>query len=585
MARIETTRPDRVPGHKRNRVAATLAALAATMLAAAPADAGTQVSLTPHGFGAVPLEVITEDGKTWTKIRDAVLPLSVTIGIGRTDESVTAYYIRQTGQQGNYLNNDGHLLKEFFNPPRVRVDKDLTVLGHTNHLTGAEKQGILALCNSQLGTGNGIHQTHNLVTGVDMELIGHFTNSMPVGQGNAGGHPGQKRSGYAQVPVHCLGVPARPGGLATQEPKELKVGSIELFRSTYSHANSQPNPATVCKKARWLVRLNTNKAGPVKFKLWTQIAGGPITSKVVDAWSSFDGPGKFKAEYSEWTEVAATSFVQAMAEDMTNPIGQSTGWKSITLHCTGAGGGGLADVPRPDPDGPITQPLKVSGELTLADQDGVPKDQPRDGQAVFKIWASKPGSTSYRLTCSGGREWSGTLPTHKIADQKYQAVGAHLIRITKTEQIGCALRSTSLPNNDVIAVATRLYEVIRRNPDVAGPADLGVPPRPQTNAGSPRLVAPGIKTAPPRLTCIGGKSTGTACFCPSPTVKVQTGPNAYVCNMDRLTTGDQRPAPRRPAQLRGNEAQPNAVAPRQDSARPSVRGQRESALGQRRFMR
>jgi len=79
--------------------------------------------------------------------------------------------------------------------------------------------------------------------------------------------------------------------------------SIELFRSTYSHATSQPNPGTVCKKARWLVRLNTNKAGPVKFKLWSQTGDGPITSKVIDSWAAFDGNGFFKAEYSEWTEV------------------------------------------------------------------------------------------------------------------------------------------------------------------------------------------------------------------------------------------------------------------------------------------
>ena len=144
------------------------------------------------------------------------------------------------------------------------------------------------------------------------------------------------------------------------------------------------------------MRLETNKAGPVKFKLWTKIADGPETSKVIDAWASHDGNGHHKAEYAEWVEVEKTSYVQAMADDMTNQFGQSTGWKDITLHCTGAGGGGLADAPRPNPDGPVTQPLKVSGELSLADQAGAPKDKPRLGQAVFKIWASKPGDASYR---------------------------------------------------------------------------------------------------------------------------------------------------------------------------------------------
>lgn len=43
---------------------------------------------------------------------------------------------------------------------------------------------------------------------------------------------------------------------------------------------------------------------------------------------------------------------------------------------------------------------------------------------------------------------------------------------------------------------------------------------------------------PPAISCIGGLSTGTVCFCRQPTVKVQTGPNAYRCVMDGMTTGD-----------------------------------------------
>jgi hypothetical protein len=266
------------------------------------------------------------------------------------------------------------------------------------------------------------------------------------------------------VPVACKGVRQQPDGVAAEQPKELKAGSIELFRTTYANVTSEPNPGTVCKKARLLVRLTTNKIGPVKFKLWTKIGDGAMSSKVIDAWSAHAGPGEYKAEYAEWVEVEKTSYVQAMAEDMTNEFGQSTGWKDITLHCTGAGGGGLADVPRPNPDGDGPVPLKVTGELTLADQAGAPKDRPRLGQAVFKIWTNKPGATKWKLTCSGGRNWEGTLPTSKIGDYKYQAVGAANFQISKTEQIGCALRSMSLPKKDVIAVASELFELIKRNP-------------------------------------------------------------------------------------------------------------------------
>jgi hypothetical protein len=370
--------------------------------------------------------------------------------------------------------------------------------------------------------------------------------------------------------------------VAAEQPKELKVGTIELFRSTYSHANSQPNPATVCKKARLLVRLETNKTGPVKFKLWTKIGDGPMASKVIDAWASRAGNGIDTAEYAEWVEVEKTSVVQAMAEDMTNTFGQSTGWKDITLHCTGVGGGGLADAPRPNPDGPVTQPLKVTGELTLADQAGAPKDKPRLGQAVFKIWASKPGNTAYRLTCSGGRQWEGSLPTAKLGNGKHQAVGAHNFQIDKTEQIGCALRSTSLPKHDVIAVTSKLFELVKRNPDVAGPGGrLTVPSHP-THATPRRMTGQASKT-PPTISCIGGLSTGTACICKAPTVKVQTGPNAYRCVMDgmatrRPATPFARPVKSRPQFLVG----PPRVHGAQPFARPV---NRESSLPQRPFIR
>ena len=349
----------------------------------------------------------------------------------------------------------------------------------------------------------------------------------------------QTRHGTFHMSVTCL---ATSKTVANPNPHRTKVTatSIDLFRTTYSHATSQPNPGTVCKKARWLVRLNTDKAGPVKFKLWLKNGDAPMTSKVINAVSQADGAGKFKAEYAEWTEVSKTSVVQGMAEDMTNPIGQSTGWKKITQHCTGAGGGGLAGTPgNSNPDnGTLPDTLKVTGELTLADS-APNSDKPRLGQAVFKIWASKSGPTSYKLTCSGGRNWEGTLPTNKVADHKYQAVGAQNFQVSKTEQIGCALRSTSLPKKDVIAVASKLFVIKSRHPDV-GSTDKTPDRKPQTGSAShdrpATLVAPkrpakfGIIIQPVyKVACAGGRVSGQSCICPPRTERVQAGAHAYRC--------------------------------------------------------
>jgi hypothetical protein len=61
------------------------------------------------------------------------------------------------------------------------------------------------------------------------------------------------------------------------------------------------------------------------------------------------------------------------------------------------------------------------------------------------------------------------------------------------------------------------------------------------NGSAPqRLVGP-ANASPPTISCIGGVSTGTTCFCRPPTAKVQTGPNSFRCVMDGMTTG-VRPA-------------------------------------------
>jgi hypothetical protein len=413
---------------------------------------------------------------------------------------------------------------------------------------------MIARCNQHLAA-NGPTKTYSfdfLMQATFVAETGKIANmndvlSEVIGpDGPTLGNVHYSKTGSFTVKVVCDPVIVSPvGGYVAKEP-DFKVTSIELFRTTFSGATSQPNPGTVCKKAELKVRLKTSKAGPVKFKLWTKIGASPMTSKVIDAWSAFSGGG-FKAEYKEWVSVSKTSLVKAMAEDMTNPIGQSTGWKDITLHCTGAGGGGLADKPNPNDDGPLVAPLKVTGELTLADS-AANSNKPRLGQAVFKIWATKPGNMSYKLTCSGNRKWEGTLPTFKVANKKYQAVGAVNFQIAKTEQIGCALRSTSLPNNGVIALASKLFKLVNRNPNVSGPG--GVTGKPQPTSGKPKRplikvapkpkrplikVAPKpkrplIKVAPVRkIACIGGKVSRNSCFCPARTKKVKIGANAYRC--------------------------------------------------------
>jgi hypothetical protein len=108
---------------------------------------------------------------------------------------------------------------------------------------------------------------------------------------------------------------------------------------------TRPNPATKCQMTNAKVRVETSKAGGVKFRLWTKVGNAPMQSQFVEAWSKFVSAGKYEATFTKAFTVNQTTKVQAMAEDLTNPIGQSTGWKDVTLNCTGAGGGGFAGTP------------------------------------------------------------------------------------------------------------------------------------------------------------------------------------------------------------------------------------------------
>jgi hypothetical protein len=132
------------------------------------------------------------------------------------------------------------------------------------------------------------------------------------------------------------------------------------------------------------VRIGTSKPGGVKFKLWTKVGSEPMQSQFVEAWSSFVSAGKYEAVFTKPISVSKSTSVQAMAEDKTNPIGQSTGWKQVSLDCTGAGGGGFAGTPgtsNPDngaraPQAPRRAFLGVAKPLPSA-----PAVRPRFGEA------------------------------------------------------------------------------------------------------------------------------------------------------------------------------------------------------------
>lgn len=314
--------------------------LTTTALAALFAVAGSDLGhaagrhnaqIMADGFSPSIIKVHPENG-SWARIEERVLGLPVKIEIqSPPGTGIAAYTVRQKGLPTGIPLED----KDFDKAPE-HFSAHRNYIGKTEWMTAAERQAVIAECNKKLQNGGDIHNTYNTFAGVGVKLSATFVSA-----------PGLVDEGNATVPVECVGAqrrPAQAGGVVAEMP-DFKVKEISLRFMTTAAYTQQPNPGTRCQLTQLRVRVPTTKAGAVKFKLWTKVGNEPMKSEVIDAWSSFKGPGKFEAVFTKAMPVEKTTLIQAKAEEMINPIGLSTPWKDVTVRCTGAGGGGFAGTP------------------------------------------------------------------------------------------------------------------------------------------------------------------------------------------------------------------------------------------------
>lgn len=324
-----------------------LRSAAASILLLTAGSTGAQASrasgtIAGNGFSSTVLKVVSENGTSWTKIEGSTISLPIKVLITTPSYPIVNYKVRQLGHpEGMYFVNVSPDKKH-----DDRVNFSATYEGSTDFMTAAEKQAIIATCNKKLGEGKGIRESHNALGSVGVELITSFLMpSKDVGPLPSGGLGAPlKHTANVAVPVKCEGKHGKADDVAAKEPN-FSVKDIHLrFMTSAGHVAS-PNPGAKCQMTHARVRVGTSKAGGVKFKLWTKVGNEPMQSQFVEAWSSFVSPGKYEAVFTKKISVSKTTSVQAMAEDKTNPIGQSTGWKQVSLDCTGAGGGGFAGTP------------------------------------------------------------------------------------------------------------------------------------------------------------------------------------------------------------------------------------------------
>lgn len=346
-------------------------AFAALIAASSAYAAGANAQITGDGFSPAVIKVISDNGSSWTKIEERPLGLPVKIHIGMDGYKVATYDVRQPGLPA------GGLPMLSGAPFTNEVNISQTLIGKTDFMTAAERQSVIDMCNAKLSQGGNIHQDYNLFTGVKVVLTASFAEKglgQPLNDGGLGSP--HVSNGSVTVPVLCQAAkerPKTPGDVVAEAP-DFKVKGIHLRFITTATYVTQPNPGTKCKLTHAKVRVETTKAGPVKFKLWTKVGNDGIKSEVIEAWSKFVGPGKFEASFQKAIPVSQTTNVQAKAEDMVNAIGLTTDWKDVNVNCTGAGGGGLTNVPNtsnPDNARSASKPeIKVApGRITTRDAD------------------------------------------------------------------------------------------------------------------------------------------------------------------------------------------------------------------------
>lgn len=322
----------------------------------------------------------------------------------------------------------------------------------------------------------------------------------------------------------------------------MKVDDIRLTLTTYANAFTQPTPGTQCKKAKLAVTLETNQAGPVSFRLWGQRGDGAIASETVDATALHDD-GRFFAVHERWVTVDETTNVQFKARDMVNEVFyQETPWKDITLHCTGAGGGGLAlDQGSADDDIPVPQPKPQVNPAVGGGVGGLTagvRPTHSGGAAIVPILpVSCRGGTVSGGVCACGpnklRKTIGARDFQCVAVAKPPEVKPPL-RVTpvpKAAQLVCKGGSVARGKCVCGAKATAV-KIGAASFACRKTASLRTGPTPKKAVQEPGRVTPQARRITPKaqnLVCNGGTVRAGACGCPKGEFAKKTGPARFRC--------------------------------------------------------
>ena len=522
-------------------LSASLAASALLAIPASSADKPARIkAMSIKATNATKeLRVISTDGKTWNAFGADAVPFRAALNIETKGTGFVKYIGVALGRCGDkqcyYF---PRLLKRGIEERDWSREVDLTFGGDELPLGGAQSipvtpygSAILAACNAKLSP-DGPTRRHSF----DQTLTATFiaeTSREAVANPTFPEVPDDMfpynnlvwRHDDFTVKVNC--VPIKKDNVVNDVAApmpEFKATDVKLFLATF-RSNQGGNAASKCRALRVTTRVQTTKTGNVDVKLWRKAGNGPTTSSLHSVWSSYDAAKNgYFADIVKGEFFDAVTNVQYMAEVVGGTFAPSTPWKDVTIHCTGAGGGGLAndlpdavdpEIPQPKPEPPKPQfdppandlanpgrpdpdaPKPAwAGTVTLADSAGAHKRCPRKGQAVFAVTRNEPGQFKYKLSCSNGQGFSGSVQSFNQGSGVFEAYGAYDLKVNRTRTIQCTLQEVRASGARV-TIDKGSFAYTCNNPAIDPQADdLAAPPKPTHNQGKPDVsifCKPGFK--------------------------------------------------------------------------------------------
>jgi hypothetical protein len=371
--------------------------LASTVISALPAQADDKANIKSMSFDTISatteIRVVSSDGKTWDKLIGDNIQFWGHMKIKTKGSGYVSRVGVALGQCGENqclampeLWSAGLPARDFDKQGNFTFPASLIPIGDADSIpVTPEGNLILAQCNKHLQPDgptkpHHFNQTFKATFAVETGKAVLDKNMVVETSPDTyfPDHVDYWRTASFDVKVSCDVVKTSHATGVASNQGEFKTENIKLFLATVNGANTDgPNPATRCPALRVTTRVETSKAGPVDIRFWRQVSKGGITSEFKSAMSHFNAEKNgYFADFVHSEKFDATTWLQFKADVVGDSFAPQTAWKDITVHCTGAGGGGLASDQPDHGDAPVLPPKKPKRVVDTGADNLAPQTRP-----------------------------------------------------------------------------------------------------------------------------------------------------------------------------------------------------------------